>query len=641
MTEVNVQNNPQVETPPPSQTAKSSDEVLGQFLLKHNLVTAEQLHYAERVRAKLSTPKTALQVLQELEYLDAAALRQALQRDRVGIRIGDLLVELGYLGESELHAALGQQRAGDGSKKLGEILVEGHYIEEQKFIEVLSYQMGIPAIDLASVEFDRLLLTFAPVKWYQKYKFVPVQRLDEQVLVAFADPMDQEDINAARGVFGPDISICIASATAIREFLDKFQRIRQAATQRYDESTVVGIINQLFDEAMKAEASDIHIEPLKDHLRVRFRCDGVLVQHKTFSSDLAPPICSRIKVMAKANIAEKRRHQDGRILYESPTTGNTLDLRVSIFVTLYGEKIVLRLLNRKGEMLALEEIGMAPKMLERFREDALDLPSGVLIITGPTGSGKTTTLYSGINYLNNHETSITTAEDPVEYIVDGISQCSINPRIGVTFEETLRHIVRQDPDIIVLGEIRDQFSAETAIQAALTGHKVLTTFHTEDSIGGLLRLLNMDIEAFLISSTVVCIVAQRLLRRICPECGEPETPSAADMRRLGYQPQELQGARFMVGRGCSHCRFTGHKGRVGVFELLVLNEHVKDAILQRKTSYEIRRISVETSGLVTLYEDGLVKAARGIISLQEVMKHLPRLDKPRSLGELNRLLGLK
>jgi type IV pilus assembly protein PilB len=356
---------------------------------------------------------------------------------------------------------------------------------------------------------------------------------------------------------------------------------------------------------------------MKDRLRVRFRRDGVMDQHKDFPKEIAPQLCTRIKVMAQADIAEKRRHQDGRILFVSLRHGINLDMRVSFFITIYGEKVVLRLLNNKGTLLDIKEIGMAPRMLEHFIYEALEIPTGVMIITGPTGSGKTSTLYSCVNYLNDIHTSIITAEDPVEYVIDGISQCSINTKIGVTFEETLRHIVRQDPDIIVLGEIRDQFSAETAIQAALTGHKVLTTFHTEDSIGGLIRLMNMEIEAFLISSTVVCVVAQRLLRRVCPECAEPYIPTPLDLSRLGLTAIDLVGAEFRQGRGCKSCRFSGYRGRAGVFELLVMNEMVKNAILNNKSSYEIRRISIETSGMVTLVEDGLVKGARGLISMND------------------------
>lgn len=236
-------------------------------------------------------------------------------------------------------------------------------------------------------------------------------------------------------------------------------------------------------------------------------------------------------------------------------------------------------------------------------------------------------------------TNIITAEEPVEYVIEGVSQCSINPKIGITFEETLRHILRQDPDIIVLGEIRDKFSAESAIQAALTGHKVLTTFHTEDTIGGLLRLMNMEIETFLISSTVVSVVAQRLLKKLCPYCQETYTPSPRDLRRLKYEAQAIRNFEFKIGAGCERCDYTGYKGRVGVFELLVLNEYVKDAILTRKTSYEIRRISMETTGLVTLLEDGMGKAAQGAISLQEVMKNLPTLETPRPLDQILRLIG--
>ncbi|PNU19211.1 secretion system protein E [Geothermobacter hydrogeniphilus] len=617
----------------------SSGEVLAGFLIRHGLLTARQLQYARRVLEKLATPKTLLQVLQELGYIHDDQLRQVLQQDRVGMRIGDLLVELGYLRQKDLQTALARQKESGGARRLGEILVADHFIEEHKFLEVLSYQLGLKAIDLDVEELDRSLLSRAPLKLYQQHQFVPVKSDNGCILVALVDPQDKEDLAMAQDLFGRDIDVGIASAKAIAEWLQKYRHVREVSRTACDEHTVIGLINKLLDEAVKEGASDIHIEPLKDRLRIRFRCDGVLLQHQNLSLDLAAPITSRLKVMARANITERRRHQDGRILYESPTTGKTLDLRVSFYVTIYGEKVVLRLLNQKGELLELNDIGMAPKMLDRFRYDALDLPSGVLIVTGPTGSGKTTTLYSCVNYLNNMETSIITAEDPVEYIVDGIAQCSINAQIGVTFEETLRHIVRQDPDVIILGEIRDHFSAETAIQAALTGHKVLTTFHTEDSIGGLLRLMNMEIEAFLISSTVVCVLAQRLLRQICCECAEPYTLTAADMRHLGYQQADLAGTSFMTGKGCSRCRFTGYHGRVGVFELLVLNEQVKDAILQRKTSYEIRRISVETSGLITLYEDGLVKASRGLISLQEVMRLLPRLGKPRGLPELYRLTG--
>jgi type IV pilus assembly protein PilB len=278
-------------------------------------------------------------------------------------------------------------------------------------------------------------------------------------------------------------------------------------------------------------------------------------------------------------------------------------------------------------------------MLQGFMDGALDAPSGVVIITGPTGSGKTTTLYSAINHVNRPNTSIITAEDPVEYVVDGVTQCSINARIGLTYEDTLKHIVRQDPDVIVIGEIRDTFSAETAIQAALTGHKVLTTFHTEDSVGGLVRLLNMNIEAFLVSSTVVSVLAQRLVRKVCVYCAEDEPLATHQLARLGYDPKDMNGLTFKAARGCGRCHFLGYDGRIAVFELLVLNEHVKDAVLAKKSSYEIRRMSLETTGLVTLLEDGIHKATHGLTTYDEIIRQIPRVGTPRHVGEIRRLLG--
>jgi type IV pilus assembly protein PilB len=627
-------------SPTPGASGTTTGAVIANLLVQAGLLTPKQLAYAKRVQSKLTTAKPLLTILQELDYISEEQLRQTLATNPTGLRLGDLLVELGYLPQTALDMAMNLQREGSTKKKLGEVLIEQHLIEPRKLAEVLAYQLNIPYIEPRFTEIDKPLVTKWPLKWYKEHAFLPIRRQDDQTLVVFADPLDAKAREVAFRLCGKDLFPAITTRETIEDILSFIERGGQEDKIAVsDEKTVVGIVNAMFTAALQDGASDIHIEPTSDHLRVRFRCDGVLVRYKDFSLDVAPALTSRIKILAGADITEKRRHQDGRILFEDPHQGLTIDMRASFYVTIHGESIVLRLLNKKGELLALKDIGMAPPMLEHFRDDALDVPSGVVIITGPTGSGKTTTLYSCVNYLNNPHTSIITAEDPVEYIIDNISQCSINTKLNVTFEETLRHIVRQDPDIIVLGEIRDRFSAETAIQAALTGHKVLTTFHTEDSIGGLLRLLNMDIEAFLISSTVVSVVAQRLLRRVCPCCAEPYTPTALDLRRLQYDNEALRGVAFKHGRGCSHCRFTGYRGRVAVFELLVLNEMVKDAILNRKTSYEIRRISLETSGLVTLIEDGFVKAARGETSLQEAIQHLPRLHKPRPIQQLHRLVG--
>ena len=610
------------------------------LLVRKGVISAEQLRYAQRVHGKLQSPKTLIDVLHELEYLNREDLARTLRENSLSVRIGDLLVELGHLKKSDLLAALNLQKEAAERKKLGDIFIEMGLIEAKRLVEVLSFQLGFPVAELEFRKLDRKLLVKAPFQFYRDELFVPICLEDGLVAVAFANPLEKRSREAAEHLFGGNLKPSIASRSAILSAITQAET--SAGNEEFiaaDENTVVGVINKLFDDAMTQGASDIHIEPLKDRLRIRFRHDGIMMLHLELPSEIAAQLSSRIKVMAQADIAEKRRHQDGRILYESRLHGFNLDLRVSFFITIFGEKIVLRLLNKKEAILDITQIGMAPRMLNQFMTEALNTPSGVMIITGPTGSGKTSTLYGCVSHLNNIDTSIITAEDPVEFVIEGISQCSINHKIGVTFEETLRHIVRQDPDIIVLGEIRDTFSAETAIQAALTGHKVLTTFHTEDSIGGLLRLMNMQIESFLISSTVVCVVAQRLLRMVCNDCAQTYVPTPAEYGRLGYAANDLLGARFRLGRGCKQCRFTGFRGRTAIFELLVMNEAVKEAIMLSKSSSEIRRISMETSGMVTLFEDGLVKAANGLITIQEVLRDLPRIGLPRSLNELKRILG--
>lgn len=632
-------------TTQPTRTASITDSGLeiARFLIEDGVITEEQLIYAMRVRAKLSSEKPLLSVLNEIGYVSPEQQRTTLRKHRVSVRIGALLVELGHLREQDLRAALAIQRESGSGNKLGDILLENHFIAENKLIEVLADQLGFPQIAPELGDIDRKLLERANPNWYLQRHLLPIRTENDRVLIAFADPLDRRARQEAERLFGASLVPLIASKRVIRETLETYKRHAQnlaAPVVQTDENTrVVDLVNTLFLDAMRARASDIHIEPMKDQVRIRFRCDGVLSVYKNVDKKLAPPLSNRLKILAKADIAERRRHQDGHIDFEDPKTGRQIDVRVSVYVTIYGEKLVLRLL-RKAQLVPLDQIGMFPRTLSRFYEDALDLPSGIVLITGPTGTGKTTTLYSCVNHLNSIDRCIATVEDPVEYVIEGIAQCSLNPKIDVTFETTLPHIMRQDPDVIVLGEIRDRFSAEAAIQAALTGHKVLTTFHTEDTIGGLLRLMNMDIETFLISSTVVSVLAQRLLRRVCTHCAEPYQPNSTELQRLGYKRHDLEGAAFKQGRGCAACRHTGYQGRVGVFELLVLNVMVKDAILQKCTSHEIRRISLETSGMVTLLEDGLVKAARGETTLAEVFRYLPRLDKPRPLNEIKRLVGI-
>ena len=610
---------------------------IAELLVQERLLTAEQLDYARRVHAKLGRRRPLVSVLTELGYITGEQVRAVLQAHRVEIRLGDLLVELGLLGEAELQAALALQR-NRPDEKLGQVLVDNGFVAEDALLDAVSVQLGIPYLAADRLEPDASLVRRVRPAKLRRLGCVPVRGDDGEVLLVFADPLAAPPQEQLHDLVGGPFRLAIARRRPLADALESLSRDPDARVT-VTESAVVRQVNALVATAIADGVSDIHIEPLRDRVRVRMRQDGVLVPREDLPRDMARALVSRIKIMAGADIAERRRHQDGRILYEQD--GDKVDLRVSFYSTVFGEKTVMRLLNNRSHLLDIAELGMQPRLLQRFREDVLDVPSGVTMVTGPTGSGKTTTLYGSINYLNDPHTSIITAEDPVEYVIEGINQCSINPKIGNTFEETLRHIVRQDPDVIVIGEIRDRFSANTAIQAALTGHKVLTTFHTEDSIGGLLRLLHMDIEAFLISSTVVCVLAQRLLRRVCEHCGEEHPLAPDEVRRLGYDPAVVRDLVFRRGRGCGHCRYLGYRGRVGVYEMLILNEPVRDALIQRRTSHEIRRTCAESTGMVTLLEDGLVKAAQGLTSFEEIIRTLPRLDRPRPLAELNRLLGVR
>ena len=610
-------------------------------LVDTGTLAADQLALASRIHKKVEATRTLSSVLIELKLVTETEIRAALRSGLIDAPLGDVLVELGRLEPHDLQLALAQRRE-HPQTPIEDILVDNHFVNAADVVAARADLLNVTAVAIDTEAFDLALLKRAPMATCRAHAFLPVRREGQRVLVAFADPLNPQHQEAARRHFGADLivglgarkSVIAAIARAEKELLAS----ASVAPPTADGGGAVALVNAVLDHALAQRVSDIHLEPGREHLRIRFRQDGVMVVHEDVPNDKAVAMVGRIKVMAGADIAERRRHQDGRIQYETPR--GLVDIRVSIYATIHGEKIVLRLLNNRETLLTIRDIGMAPRMLEALQRDALDAPSGVVMVTGPTGSGKTTTLYAAVNYLNDANTSIITAEDPVEYMIDGISQCSINAKINVSYAETLKHIVRQDPDVIVIGEIRDQFSAEVAINAALTGHKVLTTFHTEDSIGGLIRLLNMNIEAFLISSTVVSVVAQRLVRRVCPHCAEPHLLTPPELSRLGYQPAEAAGLTFARGRGCPECRHIGYKGRVAVFELLVLNELVRDALLSRKSAYEIRRVCVEASGLVTLIEDGISKAAAGLTSYEELIRQLPRLSRPRPIGELHRLLGM-
>ncbi len=622
--------------------SNDGEDALARLLVLDGVISPADLKKGQRMVAKLGRESTVLAVLKQMGVVNEVQICEVCKNHRFELPLGDLLMEMGYISRAELRVALKIQKSSSRGEKLGEILVKKRVIKEKDLARILASQVGMDFVELNVADCDATLAEKLSAESCVQIGFFPIRTEGEQLLVAFSDPLSQEAQLAASRIFNCQIIPIVATQSAIRTAaaaLGRRRKQQSSRLQQIDQSSPQGLVNSMIQAAVERGASDIHIDPLKERVRVRFRIDGVLREHADFSHDKLAAVVSRLKVLAEADISERRRHQDGRVLFEDPKSGSIFDMRASFYITVHGEAVVLRVLNNNNTVLDMSQLGMSPAMQERFKYQGLDTPSGVIIVTGPTGSGKTTTLYSCVNHLNDETTSIITAEDPVEYVVDGISQCSLNNKLGLTFEESLRHMVRQDPDVIVLGEIRDAFSAESAIQAALTGHKVLTTFHTEDSIGGLLRLLNMDIEAFLISSTVVCVVAQRLIRRVCQECAAPVELDSRDLQLMGWSAGDAEGGDFVAGAGCDACHYTGYRGRVAVFEILVLSEAVRDAILVRKTSAQIRKISVETSGLVTLLEDGLEKAARGLTTMDEVRRTLPRLSTPRPLMELKRLTG--
>ncbi len=619
-------------------SGKPASQVLSELWIEKGLLAENQVRHATRIRDRLSSHKSLADVVKELGYARHHDLESALAGAHLALPFYEIMLEMGHLRASDIKSVLSlQEDAPD--KSIADLIVENHFANEESVAMARACEIGCALLRFDYSDVEERLLKAEHLATCEKHRFVPVKREGGEIVVAFWAPDDREAVHAAKRLLGQNIHATLGTWGAISQVIRTHKR-NEIKTVAGSESSVVRIVDEIIETAIRDGVSDIHIEPMQDSIRVRYRKDGVLIPHETFPKEIALSLASRLKIVAGADIAERRRHQDGRMAVVDPVSGQEVDLRVSFYVTVHGEKCVMRILSRGTNLLSIRNIGMGPRVLERLYRDVLDIPSGVALITGPTGSGKTTTLYGCINYLNDIERSIITAEDPVEYMIEGVGQCSLDPKVERTFASTLPHIVRQDPDVIVLGEIRDQSSAEAAIHAALTGHKVITTLHTEDTIGGLLRLINMDIDTFLISSTVVSVLAQRLVRRVCTSCAEPYTPTSAELSQLGLLGGADRGFKFVEGRGCGQCRNTGYRGRVGVFELLVLNDFVKDAILSRKPSYEIRRICMDSSRLVTLLEDGLLKATLGETTVHEVLRHLPRLDKPRPLGEIRRLTGL-
>jgi len=550
------------------------------------------------------------------------------------MKLGEILREKNLISREELEKAL-QIQAQTG-EKLGKILVEQGMITEEALLDALSEKLGIPRVKIDAYSIDPSVVNVIPLAMARRYRVIPLFKVEDTLTVAMADPLDVFLIDALRYQTGLKIQQVIATEKDIERAINKYYSVKDSieevikdlkgteeaeekpqelSSESSEEASVIKLVNLIISQAIKDRASDIHIEPEAKRLRIRYRIDGIL--HEVFfpPKHLHPMIISRIKIMSDLDVSERRVPQDGR--FQLKVENKNVDMRVSILPTIHGEKAVMRVLDKSQLVMGLEELGFDEDVLRQWR-GIINKSQGIILITGPTGSGKTTTLYAVLREINTVEKNIVTVENPVEYELPLINQVQVNPAAGLTFASGLRSILRQDPDIIMIGEIRDLETAEIAIRSALTGHLVLSTLHTNDAPGAVTRLIDMGVEPFLVSSSLIGVLAQRLVRKICPHCKEPVSIPPEIWTRMEL-PGPLSGTTFYKGKGCRECKGTGYKGRTGIYELMVLNEEIQRLIVKRASDDQLQKAAKE-AGMVTLREDGFKKAIRGITTLEEVLR---------------------
>jgi type IV pilus assembly protein PilB len=556
------------------------------------------------------------------------------------MRLGEILLQEKLITESQLERALREQK--ETGRRLGSSLVTLGFITESDLVWALEKQLGFPSINLEETIVDKAVLALIPEEICRRYKVVPLLRKGNVVSVAMVDPLDFTAIDDIKFMTGCDVRPMIASenkvlssierhygaADDMREIIremgsgdiegvDEAGEVDLAKLQEMaDDAPVIRIVNLMLVQAVRQLCSDIHIEIMEDRMRVRYRLDGVLQEVTAPPRKMHNAIISRVKILAGLDIAERRLPQDGRIGIK--VEGRDVDIRVSIVPTVFGEKVVMRILDKSSFKLNLEGLGFEPDDLEKFRK-GIHRPYGMVLVTGPTGSGKTTTLNSALVEINEIETNICTVEDPVEYQIDGVNQVAARPDIGLTFAHALRSFLRQDPDKMLVGEIRDKETAEIAVQASLTGHLVLSTVHTNDAPSAITRLIDMGLEPFLVASTVHLIQAQRLVRRICTECKEEEKLTPEKKRAFEGFLKGVKNPRFFHGKGCRKCNGVGYKGRVAIFEVMPVDTVIKEMMIKRVSHHEIKE-HARVEGMRTLSQSGFKKAQEGTTTLDEVMR---------------------
>jgi type IV pilus assembly protein PilB len=562
-----------------------------------------------------------------------------------GRKLGRALTKMGKVTREQVHEALSIQKT--RKVPIGQLLVELGYCTERDVAEALAGQAGMAYIDLEGAELPEEAVEALPAETVQAYQVVPVEfnPSGRRLKVAMKSPDNFRAVDDLRLLMGFNVEAVVADTEAIDALIkkhyaksesvtdvvqglasdQKFQSLAGASDQSIDldavmeaseDNQVIKLLNLVLLQAIRDRASDIHFEPFENEFKMRYRIDGVLYEMVPPPKHLGPAITSRVKVMANLDIAERRLPQDGRI--ELQVGGNPVDLRVAVLPTMWGESVVMRVLDRSNVELELDRVGFREDDLVRFRK-LIAKPNGIVVVTGPTGSGKTTTLYAALAELNDVETKILTAEDPVEYDIDGLCQCQVNEDTNTTFARLLRSFLRQDPDIILVGEIRDLETAQIAVQASLTGHLVLSTLHTNDAPSSIIRLADLGLEPFLLTATIEGIVAQRLVRTICTKCKERYSPGEEELMELALTPQDVKGREFSRGRGCDHCNKSGYRGRMALFEIMEMDDAARDLVMQ-EASTSVLRDHAKSNGMRTLRECGLLSIYEGQTTIDEVVR---------------------
>lgn len=534
-------------------------------------------------------------------------------------RFGDILVDSGLISATQLDQALAFGR--ERGIKLGESLQKLGFVNEEAVAKTLARQLKIPYVDFDKIVLDQEIVSLLPETVARKHKAIVLGKRPDKILVALADPLNIFAIDEIVAYLPNRMVTCVAEESKISAAIDRFYKSTSAERAEKekevgdeDESAAVMAINDMILEAVRSAASDIHIEPQANDVRIRFRVDGLLREAMDFPLEMLPSLVSRIKILSSLDIGERRKPQDGR--FEIPVSGRNFDVRVSTLPVNNGEKVVLRLLDKSKVKVDLKKLGFEPDQQEKF-EKSLLMPHDIILVTGPTGSGKTTTLYGALNFINSVEKNIVTVEDPLEYELRGVNQVQVNPKANLTFASALRSILRQDPDVVMIGEIRDVETAEIAVQAALTGHLVLSTLHTNDACGAVARLIDMDIPPFLIASSLNMVLGQRLVRVLCSHCKTEFIPPESVITDLGLDPQEKY--IFYQPAGCSKCDDSGFKGRIAIYEALVISKGIEKLIMAKASSHEINRQAI-TEGFEPLRQAGLKKVLAGISSLDEILR---------------------